>query len=105
IVGDEQGRLGSGQVGDFVLVALVVDVEPLLCGERVAYVRLRLLGLRTLTGTEEGVDADRDKDGNDEHDHHQLDEGEPSLFPPALEALADGDEHAFPPSPALWWRA
>ena len=46
---------------------------------RVTKIGLRRRVLRTLTGTEELRDGDRNQNGNDQHDHHQLNEGETFL--------------------------
>ena len=47
--------------------------------------------LGTLTGAEEGGDGDRQEDGDDEHDDHELDEGETLIL--TLHALAKRCNH------------
>src|SRR2546421_6801638 len=76
-------------------VRLVVDVEGLLRRQGVTDVRLRLLVLGTLTGTQEGRDGDRNKDCDDQDDHHQLDQGEPFVI--VVQSVADSLEHVSPP--------
>ena len=61
---------------------LRVGVGGLLRRQRVAEARLRRTVLRTRTRTEELRNGDRDQNGNDQHDHHQLDEGETLLAVP-----------------------
>ena len=70
---------------------LVVGVNNLRGRVTVAEVGLGGTVGRTLTGTKEGRDGDRDENGNDEHDHHELDERKPVLV--GAEALANGLEH------------
>ena len=64
------------------VVRLVVGVHRLLGGQTVTKVGLSRTVLGTLTCTQERRNGDRDQDGNDQHDHHQLNEGEALLLVP-----------------------
>ena len=86
-----RGRRG-GHVGR---ERLVVREEGLLGGEAVAEVGLRRTVLRPLTGTKEGRNGDRDQDGNDQDDNHELDERETFLVVPA--GLEGVDQHLYDP--------
>ncbi len=83
-----------------VAVVLTVGVDGLGGGEAVAEARLSRLVLRPLTSTQEGRNGDGNQDRNDEHDHHQLDEGESTLIsvPPGPQ-LGNNVEHCIP----LWF--
>src|ERR1700675_1156488 len=72
--GQERSRSGE-------CVVLFVGVDDLGGGQGVAEARLSRLVLRARTSTEEGRDGDGKRDRDDELDHHQLDECEPTLIP------------------------
>src|SRR5258708_27392708 len=50
--------------------------------QRVTEARLRRTVLSTRPGTKEGRNGNRDQDGNDEHDNHELDERKTFLVGP-----------------------
>ena len=96
------GRVAGGDVGEArldledrrhggLVVVLAVRVDGLGRRERVAERRLRRPVIGPLTGTEERRDRDRQQDGDDEHDDHELDEGEALVL--TVEALAKRGKH------------
>ena len=91
-------RLDVDHVRGRRVVRLVVHVHRLLGGQTVTQVRLSRTVLGALTSAEEGGDSNSDQDGNDQNDHHQLDEGEAFLVVPTTRAQAGDKAHGFFPS-------
>src|SRR5204862_1936667 len=82
-------------------VLLTVGVERLLGRQTITKVRLRRRVLSTATRTQELRNGDRDQNGNDQHDHHQLDEGEAFLAVPTPGNEGTNGLHCAGPFPEI----